>query len=185
MEVFTSSEILSSIGATRLRELASLIESNTSDEPLLTGEAHMLSVQIGSRRQLVLHTQQHLRSVQSFVKVLGLTPTDLRIVTVCGLHQRTHDWITEAKLSEFVVPAEEAGKDFRVDTAEQGDPPEPVTNRAVLVPSTNAGRRIRTTQELLIVWAAMHAAPPVNLLGGNDHVATVSSVSSASPKSGN
>ncbi|MBI5718833.1 MAG: site-specific integrase [Burkholderiales bacterium] len=185
MAVVTKSETLKSIGAARLRELAALIEPDTSGGLLLPTDVPNLGVPIGSRRQLVLHTRQHFLAVQSFVKVLGLTPTDLRLVTVRGLHSRTRDWIAEAGLDGFVAPAEEAGKDFRLDTAEQGDPPEPVTNRAVLVPSVDAARRIRTTQELLIAWVVMHAAQTSTPKEATVQAVTGSAVTSASLKSGN
>jgi hypothetical protein len=175
--------LLKSISIARWRELANFVAKSAPVQLTLDPETMGLGLPIGPRRQLVVHLREHVGKVAEFIASLGLKPIDLRLVTVKGMHQAKLGWINDAGLGPFVVRLEDAGKDFRIDSAEHGDPPEPVTHRAALVPTADLARRIQTTQELLVLWASMHTRQPQQETEQAIQVATESSDNSASQKS--
>ncbi len=156
-EILTSSAMLQTISLARWYALATLVAHS---EPVqLFGDHDLSSVPIGTRRHLVLHLQRHFSAAKKFIAALGLQPIDVRLVTVPKLHPTTSGWVESSSLSTYVDRDASASKDFRVDPVFHGDPPEPVTHRAALIPSTDPSRRVQTTQELLVLWAVMRVRP--------------------------
>lgn len=149
--------VLSSISFLRWQALSRLVgAAGTGVVKHLPGEP--LGAPIGPRRHLILHRQHHFQAAADFINALGLRTRDVRLVTSKGLHPLKRRWIEKAGLSEYVVTAPSLGKDYRLDTTEWGDPPEPVTHRAVLVPSNAEDRKIASTQELLVLWVVTHSS---------------------------
>lgn len=149
--------VLSTISFMRWQALSGLVGNaeagiveHRRDDPL--------GAPVGPRRHLILHRPYHFQAAARFIKSLGLGTGDLRLVTSKDLHPVKRQWIEDCGLREYVVTAPSVGKDFRLDTIEWGDPPEPVTHRAVLIPSGAEGRKVVSTQELLVLWVVTHSS---------------------------
>lgn len=153
--VLPAARILNSISFQRWQVLSRFVHDAGAGLPTRDKDAP-LGVPIGPRRHLILHRQHHFQAAADFIKALALEPSDVRLITPKGLHPRKKEWIDEAGLSDYVVAVQAAGKGFRLDTAEWGNPPEPVTHRAVLAPSSAVGQKLASTQELIVVWVVMH-----------------------------
>jgi site-specific recombinase XerD len=149
--------ILSSISFIRWQALSRLV-GTASAGVVAHRPGDPLGAPVGPRRHLILHRPHHFQAAAEFITLLGLGTSDVRLVTAKGLHADKLRWIEESGLSGYVVAAESLGKDFRLDPVEWGDPPEPVTHRAILTPSGAEGRKVASTQELLVLWVVTHSA---------------------------
>ena len=146
------SEIIRSISFPRWQELIKIIEEADYETEDSKSHPSFLLAPIGQRRQIVLHLRDHFMAAGHFIRTHKLTPDDVKVVPVKGLHTSKVQWILEAGLASHVLDLNDTPLELRVDAVEFGDPPEPVKNRASLTPSLSSKRRIQSTQELLLLW---------------------------------
>ncbi len=147
-----AASILNSISFGRWKALVRLVSALGEARAVTQRPNEPLGVPIGPRRHLVLHRQHHFQAAADFIKALNLGPQDVRLVTSTDLHAAKRRWIEECGLDGYALAARSMGKDFRLDPAQWGQPPEPVTHRAVLIPPTTDASCIASTQELLVLW---------------------------------
>ncbi len=91
-----------------------------------------LGAPIGPRRHLILYRRHHFQAAADFINALGLGIGDVRLVTPKDLHSTKSQWIEEVGLPR-------AG-----------------------YPSGAEGRKVASTQELLVLWVVTHSS-----LGGS------------------
>lgn len=152
--------LLASISFKRWQALVEMVMEVQCDILTLPSSMDALGVPIGPRRHLILHRHHHFRAVADFISALRLTSKDLIIVPTAAMSAVKREWILELQLGEYLFPVRQLGKDFRLDTVEWGDPPEPVQHRAALIPFSKPAGRIANTQELLVLWVVMHSFGP-------------------------